>query len=181
MNRYFVYNCCNDSMRPRPVLRSSLRFLSTCAARPVLHSTSLNYRASRVPHARSSATATTPDPRFGTLIKDKFAHIRDDYGISRALDTAPSHIDFTDSRAPATPKNAIVLAHGLLGFDEIRLAGPFLPAIQYWRGIRDALALKGIEVITTSVPPYGTIEKRAEALAMNIVAQARGKDVNIIA
>lgn len=74
-----------------------------------------------------------------------------------------------------------MLAHGLLGFDEIRLAGSFLPAIQYWRGIRDALSLKGVEVITTSVPPYGTIEKRAEELAANIVAQARGKDVNIIA
>jgi triacylglycerol lipase len=74
-----------------------------------------------------------------------------------------------------------VLAHGLLGFNEIRLAGSLLPPIQYWHGIKDALAVKGIEVITASVPPYGSIEERAKELVKDIVADARGKDVNIIA
>jgi triacylglycerol lipase len=79
------------------------------------------------------------------------------------------------------PKNTIVLAHGLLGFDEIRLAGSLFPPIQYWHGIENALSMKGVKVITTTVPPYGSIESRAKALVKHIAAEARGDDVNIIA
>lgn len=85
-----------------------------------------------------------------------------------------------DSRL-AAPKYPVVLAHGLLGFDELRLAGPYLPGVQYWRGIKEALTARGIEVITATVPPSASIEERAEQLARNIEAGARGKDVNIIA
>jgi triacylglycerol lipase len=74
-----------------------------------------------------------------------------------------------------------VLAHGLMGFAEIRLAGSLLPAIHYWHGIKDALSLKGTNVITATVPPYGSIEARAKALAKYISTGAKGKDVNIIA
>lgn len=74
-----------------------------------------------------------------------------------------------------------MLAHGLFGFDELRLAGPYLPGVQYWRGIKDALSMKGVEVITATVPPSGSIEARAEELASDIAIGARGKDVNIIA
>lgn len=81
----------------------------------------------------------------------------------------------------AAPKYPVVLAHGLLGFDELRLAGPYLPGVQYWRGIKEALTARGIEVITATVPPSSSIEERAEQLARNIEAGARGKDVNIIA
>lgn len=79
------------------------------------------------------------------------------------------------------PKHPIVLAHGLLGFDELRLAGPYLPGVQYWRGIREALTARGVEVITATVPPSASIEQRAEELARDIEAGAKGKDVNIIA
>lgn len=80
-----------------------------------------------------------------------------------------------------SPKNTIVLAHGLLGFDEIKLVGSLFPPIQYWHGIKHALSMKGIKVITTTVPPYDSIENRAKALAENIAAGAEGHDVNIIA
>lgn len=46
------------------------------------------------------------------------------------------------------PKNPIVLAHGLMGFEELKIAGPLLPGIHYWRGITEALAAKGVEVYT---------------------------------
>lgn len=80
-----------------------------------------------------------------------------------------------------TPKYPIVLAHGLLGFDELRLAGPFFPGVQYWRGIKEALSMKGIEVITATVPPSGSIEMRAQELVKDIDQAGLGKDVNIIA
>ncbi|RMD40164.1 hypothetical protein DV735_g4946, partial [Chaetothyriales sp. CBS 134920] len=64
-----------------------------------------------------------------------------------------------------TPKHPIVLAHGLLGFDELHLvAGGWFPGVQYWRGIREALEAQGITVITTTVPTTGSIEQRAAVM-----------------
>lgn len=80
-----------------------------------------------------------------------------------------------------TPRNPVVLAHGLLGFDELHLVGNYLPGVQYWRGIKEALDANGIEVITTSVPPSGSIENRAEMLRRSIKEKASGRSVNIVA
>lgn len=63
----------------------------------------------------------------------------------------------------------------------MRLAGRFLPGIHYWRGIREALAQNGVEVIIATVPPSGAIEKRAEKLAEIIERKAAGRSVNIVA
>lgn len=70
----------------------------------------------------------------------------------------------------ATPKNPIVLAHGLFGFSELRLAPRLLPAVRYWHGIQDALRTSGATVIATSVPPSSSIAERAAALAAGIAA-----------
>lgn len=105
----------------------------------------------------------TIDPRLsdlGVTIKNDFAILRDRYDA---------------------PKYPIVLAHGLMGFDELRLAGKWLPGVQYWRGIREALEAAGINVITTSVPTTGSISDRAEALHEQIRDKAHGEDVNIVA
>lgn len=86
----------------------------------------------------------------------------------------------------ATPKYPIVLAHGLLGFSELRVSA-LLPPIEYWHGIKQALTQNNCAVITASVPPTGSIEERAAKLAADIVAQTRRDEedsppmVNIIA
>jgi len=103
------------------------------------------------------------DPQMSALghtIKNDFANFQDHY---------------------STPKLPIVLAHGLMGFDELRLVGKLLPGIQYWRGISDAYRQNNIEVITTAVPATGSIEERAQVLHEQIKAKAAGKDVNIVA
>lgn len=79
------------------------------------------------------------------------------------------------------PKHPIVLAHGLFGFAELKLAGSYLPPIHYWHGIREALTANGVEVITATVPPSGSIEERAAQLRHNILESSRGRPVNIIA
>jgi triacylglycerol lipase len=90
--------------------------------------------------------------------------------------------DFSAFKAKyQSPKGRIVLAHGLMGFDELHVAGRFLSGVQYWRGIKEALLANDIEVTTTSVPATGTIEARARALEQEIATKAVGKDVNIIA
>ena len=82
---------------------------------------------------------------------------------------------------PATPQNPIVLAHGLMGFDTLQLAGSILPGVQYWRGIVAALRANGVDVITASVPPSASIEERALKLSEDIAKRADGRSVNIIA
>ena len=80
-----------------------------------------------------------------------------------------------------TPKNPLVLAHGLLGFDELHIAGSYFPGLHYWRGITEALRANGIEVITAHVPASASIEARAARLSNDIYDKAGGKSVNIIA
>lgn len=79
------------------------------------------------------------------------------------------------------PKYPIVLAHGLLGFAELKLAGSYLPPIHYWHGIKDALTANGNEVITATVPATGSIEERSAQLRQNILDGSKGRPVNIIA
>lgn len=118
---------------------------------------------SRLSWPKTYSTQHSDDPRLkdlGKQIYDEYASIREHY---------------------ATPKHPIVLAHGLLGFAELKIGGEWLPAIQYWRGITDALRANGIKVITAAVPPSGSIEHRAEKLACGIADVAQGNSVNIIA
>ena len=126
-------------------------------------------RSYQTQHHRAFASRTeelsedSTDPRAGALdriIKDDYAYFREKY---------------------QTPQYPVVLAHGLMGFDELKLAGKYIPGIQYWRGIKDAMNANGIEVITTSVPSSGSIEERAEQLRHQITTKAAGKPVNIIA
>lgn len=133
--------------------------------------------------SRRSNSRAGPDPRleaFGKVIRDEYSVVRDYYGSSQKLWLWPLGISYS-SMPTETPKHPIILAHGLLGFDELRLAGPFLPGVQYWRGIKEALSMKGVEVITATVPPSASIEMRAEVLAETITSAARGREVNIVA
>lgn len=109
------------------------------------------------------------DPRLKAdnnahIISDDFASIRSKYDV---------------------PRNPIVLAHGLLGFDELHVVPAFktwkVPGIQYWSGITEALTAKGVDVIIASVPASGSIENRAAKLAEKIKEAADGKAVNVIA
>ncbi|KFA62815.1 hypothetical protein S40285_03805 [Stachybotrys chlorohalonatus IBT 40285] len=103
------------------------------------------------------------DPRIrdlGRQISDDYAALRDSY---------------------ASPKYPVVLAHGLLGFSELKVL-EMLPAVQYWYGIKDALTAQGSTVITASVPPSSSIEERAAKLGADIASQAPPNvPVNIIA
>ncbi|XXH03751.1 hypothetical protein Hte_010157 [Hypoxylon texense] len=149
---------CATSHRPRLPRCIALRYAPCGAHSPLTSAKQLQPRSSR-----SYSSDHGDDPRLkvlGRQILNDYAAIREHY---------------------ATPKYPIVLAHGLLGFAELRLAGGWLPAIHYWRGITDALKANGIEVITAAVPPSGSIEQRAERLARGISEVAGDKSVNIIA
>ncbi|KAF2140006.1 uncharacterized protein K452DRAFT_299970 [Aplosporella prunicola CBS 121167] len=120
-------------------------------------------QANALCRALSSSASRKQDPRLSDLgreIRDEYAVLREEY---------------------ETPKHPIILAHGLLGFDELRLGGSRLPGIQYWRGIREAYEAKGIEVIVASVSASGSVEARGLKLGETIAEKANGKSVNIIA
>lgn len=121
-----------------------------------------------IPFPRRHFTSTTSchdlqEPRLSKLGRT----IRDDYATLRSK--------------YQTPKSPIVLAHGLMGFDELRLVGKLLPGVHYWRGITEALLANGNEVILASVPPSASIQERAAKLSDDIEKKAGGKSVNIIA
>ena len=128
-------------------------------------------RLPRLPTKESSA--------FGRAIENDYAQIRAKYRAENPSSILSSRL-FPKSEI-GTPENPIVLAHGLLGFDKLHLAGPLFPGLQYWRGITEALAANGIEVITASVPASASIKERAEKLSDEIMNKAHGKSVNIIA
>jgi len=75
----------------------------------------------------------------------------------------------------------VVLVHGLLGFDEIELAGRRL---RYFRGIAEALEQRHAAVHVVRLPPLASVHERATVLAayirdipaarINIVAHSMG-------
>ncbi|KAI1357362.1 Alpha/Beta hydrolase protein [Xylaria arbuscula] len=140
---------------PCRALPRNCRTSASCFHRSLRCCVSVRYLSTAKPEASAAV-----DPRLGKVIHDEYAHVRDHY---------------------ETPKLPVVLAHGLLGFAELRLTPGLLPSVHYWRGIRDALEANGVNVITTTVPPSGCLEKRAEKLARGIADAAGGREVNIIA
>lgn len=80
------------------------------------------------------------------------------------------------------PRHPIVLAHGLFGFDELDLTRslswsrslPVPTTVQYWRGIKEAFAARGVPVISVPVPSVDSIEDRAGELARGIEAAVGG-------
>jgi triacylglycerol lipase len=78
-------------------------------------------------------------------------------------------------RPPA--RHPLVLAHGLLGFDELGL-GP--ARVAYFRGVVERLEAMGAEVHCARVPPLAPIHVRAQRLA-EIVRAIDAPRVNVIA
>jgi triacylglycerol lipase len=83
-------------------------------------------------------------------------------------------------RAPARLRYPLVLAHGVLGFDVISLAGA---RHEYWNGIASPLTSAGADVVAIRVPPTSSIATRAAGLAaaVDALVAERGGKVNIIA
>ncbi|KAM5352197.1 hypothetical protein ACJ41O_004920 [Fusarium nematophilum] len=135
---------------------------------PVLALGRSPYRTQWPPASRRSFSSIgclrrDEDPRIRALgreISDDYAKIREKY---------------------ETPRYPIVLAHGLFGFAEFRVSS-YLPAVQYWHGIRDALTAQGATVLTPTVPPSSSIADRAAALRSALETHAPAPEaVTIIA
>jgi triacylglycerol lipase len=77
----------------------------------------------------------------------------------------------------AAPRYPVVLAHGLLGFDEIRVGGR---SHDYFRGVRARLAADGAEVHRPCVARTAAIAARAGELAAFIRALP-DRRVNVVA
>ncbi|KAF8323154.1 alpha/beta-hydrolase [Clavulina sp. PMI_390] len=75
------------------------------------------------------------------------------------------------------PKEACVLAHGLLGFDSVSVA---TIGISYWRGIKEALEAIGCEVLIARVPATSSIQERATVLESIISRELPGRKVHLI-
>ncbi|OAV89674.1 hypothetical protein PTTG_07111 [Puccinia triticina 1-1 BBBD Race 1] len=83
----------------------------------------------------------------------------------------------TDPAPFTKPKFPLVLCHGLLGFDVL---GPAALGLSYFRGVREALEERGVEVHVAKVPACASIEERAKTLAQFIESRLAGRTVNLI-
>lgn len=79
-------------------------------------------------------------------------------------------------RAPKL-RHPVLLAHGVLGFDRIQVAGK---SQAYFRGVPEVLARRGVEVHLVRMPGLGSVAERAEHLA-RAVRSIDAKKVNVIA
>ncbi|HUS65262.1 MAG TPA: alpha/beta fold hydrolase [Kofleriaceae bacterium] len=80
-------------------------------------------------------------------------------------------------KGPATPRYPVVLAHGLMGFDEIAVAGQ---RHAYFRKVRDRLEASRWEVNVARVARTGSVAERARELARFIEAIDAPR-VNVVA
>lgn len=80
-------------------------------------------------------------------------------------------------RRPARPRYPVVLAHGLFGFDEIRVGGA---RHAYFRGVPARLERSGVSVNLARVAKLGSIEIRARDLA-GFVREIEAPRVNVVA
>lgn len=80
-------------------------------------------------------------------------------------------------KLPRKLRHPIVLAHGILGFDELKLGGR---RQEYFRGIPDLLRREGVEVHVLRVPALASVEARAQALA-EAVRSIPAERVNVLA
>ncbi|KAI1789782.1 Alpha/Beta hydrolase protein [Ganoderma leucocontextum] len=84
-------------------------------------------------------------------------------------------------RKYVAPNNPIVFCHGLMGFDTVTFGPAIAPLqIQHWRGIRNALEMNGIEVLTTRVPATSSPIDRAKVLCEKIAEKYPGRAVHLI-
>jgi triacylglycerol lipase len=75
------------------------------------------------------------------------------------------------------PRHPVVLAHGVMGFDEI---GVGARRHGYFRGVRERLESLGATVHRARVPPSASVQVRAERLAELLRSLPPGK-VNVVA
>lgn len=75
------------------------------------------------------------------------------------------------------PRYPVVLVHGLMGFDEVEVAGR---AHAYFRGIREHLEALGVKVYRPRLPAAAGVATRAEALRRYLVTLP-ARRVNLVA
>jgi triacylglycerol lipase len=73
----------------------------------------------------------------------------------------------------------IVLQHGFLGFDELRVCG--WTVHRYFRRIPDLLAATGNRVFVARASPIGTVAERAEQLQSFLDREVPGEAVHLVA
>ena len=85
-----------------------------------------------------------------------------------------SHIDLA-------PKNPVVFCHGLLGFDNVTIGPAIAPvSVAHWRGIKEVLEARGIEVLVTRVPATSSPMERAKVLEARVSEVYPGRSVHLI-
>lgn len=99
------------------------------------------------------------------------------FGVSFALERRARRARRPLPPRPRKLRYPVVLAHGVLGFDNISFRGR---RHEYFNGVAEPLRKTGAEVMTVRVPPAASIAVRAQRLA-DAIEKIDAPRVNIIA
>ncbi|CAO1620042.1 unnamed protein product [Sympodiomycopsis kandeliae] len=129
------------------------------------------------PSSRQASPDTTPSPSVGRPSGPDPEYLTKPCDDINALMQHPDILENVRS-----PRNTIVLCHGLYGFD---VRGPFFGLeIHYWAVVLDILRKKiGADVVVRGVPGTGSIAQRAKVLHDFLCSEeagVRGKKLNFI-
>ena len=74
-----------------------------------------------------------------------------------------------------------MFCHGLLGFDSVQIGPSIAPVnVTHWRGIKEVLEARGIEVLITRVPATSSPVERAKVLEARVSEVYPGRAVHLI-
>lgn len=74
-----------------------------------------------------------------------------------------------------------MFCHGLLGFDSVKIGPAIAPMqVSHWRGIKEVLEARGIEVLITRVPATSSPMERAKVLEEKVSEVYPGRNVHLI-
>jgi len=140
-------------------------------------SSSLQVTSSSSETTAQDLQAQQPSLSTAARIKQWFCLAQAQQQTTTTHPPKPLSYHTTEPASFAKPKFPLVLCHGLLGFDVL---GPAALGLTYFRGVREALEEKGVEVHVAKVPSCASIEERARTLAEFIEAKLPGRTVNLI-
>ncbi|THH09198.1 hypothetical protein EW145_g2195 [Phellinidium pouzarii] len=134
-------------------------------------------RVQSTSHTRSFSTSSSPTRWWFGTRKADVDELLDESDQAETIEGEEEQI----RKKYRAPKNPIVFCHGLLGFDSVQIGPAIAPMnVSHWRGIKEVLEARGIEVLITRVPATSSPVERAKVLESKISEVYPGRAVHLI-
>ncbi|KAL5533990.1 hypothetical protein ACEPAG_450 [Sanghuangporus baumii] len=128
-------------------------------------------------YARLFSTTSPTRWWFGKEHKTEVDELLDESDRADTIEGEEEHL----RKKYLAPKHPVVFCHGLLGFDNVKIGPSIAPMnVSHWRGIKEVLEARGIEVLVTRVPATSSPMERAKVLEARVSEVYPGRAVHLI-